>query len=93
MAAFTMTLSIRNTSCLSSRALGDEDLWSATGQIRHLTGIGGQMMRSETMAEPLERVETSYDGKTDRWQNFRGVGLNDRREYVFDESSFRWKAL
>jgi hypothetical protein len=27
----------------------------------------------------------------DRWQDFRGVGLNDRREYVFDESSFRWK--
>jgi len=88
-----MTLSIRNTSCLSSRALGDEDLWSATGQIRHLTGIGGQMMRSETMAEPLGQIETSYDRRTDRWQGFRGIGLADKKEYVFDENLFRWKTL
>jgi hypothetical protein len=51
----------------------------------------GQMMRPETMVEPLERVQGSYDRKTDRWQGFRGVGLTDKKEYVFDESSFRWK--
>jgi len=60
-------------------------------QIGHLTGIVGHMMRPETMAEPLGQVETSYDRKSDRWQGFRGVGLNDRREYVFDESLYRWK--
>src|SRR5205807_2415759 len=32
-----------------------------------------------------------YERRSDRWQGFRGVGMNDRREYVFDESSFRWK--
>ena len=71
--------------------LADEELGSAMDQIAHLTGIFGQMMRPETMVEPLERVEASYDRKTDRWHGFRGVGLDDRREYVFDESLFRWK--
>ena len=85
MAAFTLTLSIRNTSCLSSRALGDEEVWSAMDQIRHLTDIVAQMMHPETMIEPLEQIEALYDRRTDRWQGFRGVGLNDRREYVFDE--------
>jgi len=54
-------------------------------QIRHLTDIVAQMMRPETMIEPLEQIEALYDRRTDRWQGFRGVGLNDRREYVFDE--------
>jgi hypothetical protein len=71
--------------------LGDEELGSAMDQIAHLTSIVGQMLRSETMIEPLGRVETRYDGGSDRWQGFRGVGLNDQREYVFDESAFRWK--
>jgi len=60
-------------------------------QIGHLTGIVGQMMRPETMVEPLSQVETSYNGKTDRWQGFRGVGSTDKKDYVFDESLFRWK--
>jgi hypothetical protein len=71
--------------------LEDEELGSAMDQIGHLTSIIAQMMRPEMMIEPLERVEASYDLRTDRWQNFRGVGLNDQREYFFDESLFRWK--
>ena len=60
-------------------------------QIRHLTGIVAQMMRPETRVEALEGVETSYDRTSDRLQGFRGVGLTDRKEHVFDESLFRWK--
>jgi hypothetical protein len=75
----------------SSGLLGDEELGSAMDQIGHLTGVVGHMMRPETMTEPLEQVETWYDRKSDRWQGFRGVGLTDRKEYVFDESAFRWK--
>ena len=93
-AGFTLTFIDQKVRLVFSLGLlGEEELGSAMDQIAHLTGIVAQMMRPETMVEALERVETSYDGKTDRWQNFRGVGLNDRREYVFDESSFRWKAL
>ena len=93
-AAFNLTFIDQKVRLVFSLGLlGEEELGSAMDQIAHLTGIVAQMMRPETMVEALERVETSYDGKTDRWQNFRGVGLNDRREYVFDESSFRWKAL
>ena len=91
-AAFTLTFADEKIwLTFSSGLLGDEELGSAMDQIGHLTGIVGQMMRPETMVEPLEQVETSYDRKTDRWQGFRGIGLNDRREYVFDESLFRWK--
>ena len=34
-------------------------------QIRHLTGIVGQMMCSEIMAELLGQIETSYDRTSD----------------------------
>src|SRR5438445_232665 len=56
-AAFTLTFAdekIRLT--FSSGLLGDEELGSAMDQIGHLTGIVGQMMRPETMVEPLEQV-------------------------------------
>jgi hypothetical protein len=90
-AAFTLTFAdekLRLT--FSSGLLGDEELGSAMDQIAHLTGIVGQMMRPETMIEPLEQVEASYDRRTDRWQGFRGVGVTDRKEYVFEETLFRW---
>src|SRR5438128_7426256 len=72
-AAFTLTFvdeKIRLT--FSSGLLGDEELGSAMDQIGHLTGIVGQMMRTEKMVEPIEKVETSYDGRTDRLQGFWG---------------------
>jgi hypothetical protein len=75
----------------STGLLEDEELGSAMDQIGHLTGIIGQIMRPETMSEPLERIEASYDRKTDRWQGFRGVGSADKKDYFFDESLFRWK--
>jgi hypothetical protein len=91
-AAFTLSFADEKVRLIfSSGVLDDEELGSAMDQIAHLTSIVGQMLRSETMVEPLGQVETWYDGKSDRWQDFRGVGLNDRKEYVFDESSFRWK--
>jgi hypothetical protein len=43
------------------------------------------------MVDPLERVQGSYDRKSDRWQGFWGVGSTDKKRYVFDESLFRWK--
>ena len=91
-AAFTLTFIDQKIHLVFSLGLlEDELLGSAMDQIGHLTGIVGQMMRPETMVEPLERVETSFDRRTDRWQGFRGVGLNDGRDYVFDEALFRWK--
>jgi hypothetical protein len=90
-AAFTLTFIDKVRLVFSLGPLGDEELGSAMDQIGHLTGVIGQMMRPETTVEPLERVETSYESKTDRWQGFRGVGLNDRKNYFFDESLFRWK--
>ena len=91
-AGFTLTFIDQKVRLVFSLGLlGEEELGSAMDQIAHLTGIVAQMMRPETMVEALERVETSYDGMTDRWQNFRGLGLTDKKEYVFDESLFRWK--
>jgi len=91
-AAFKLTFTDEKVQLVfSTGLLGDEELGSAMDQIAHLTGIVGQMMRPETMVEPLGQVETRYDGKSDRWQGFRGVGRTDKKEYVFDESIFRWK--
>ncbi len=91
-AAFTLTFAEEKVRLIFSLGLlGDEELGSAMDQIGHLTGIVGQMLRPETMIEPLERVETSYDRRTDRWQGFRGVGSTYKKEYFFDESLFRWK--
>jgi len=91
-AGFTLTFVDQKIRLVFSLGLlEDEELGSAMDQIAHLTGIMGQMMRPETMIEPLEQVEASFDRRTDRWQEFRGVGLNDRKEYFFDESLFRWK--
>ena len=91
-AGFTLTFINQKVRLVFSLGLlGQEELGSATDQIAHLTGIVAQMMRPETMIEPLGQVEASFDMRTDRWQGFRGVGLNDRRENVFDESAFRWK--
>jgi hypothetical protein len=91
-AAFTLTFTDEQIRLVfSSGLLENEELGSAMDQIGHLTGIVGQMLRPGTMVEPLAQVETSYDRKSDRWQGFRGVGLADKKEYVFDESVFRWK--
>src|SRR5712691_4290132 len=91
-AAFTLTFTCEKIRLIFSLGLlGNEELGSAMDQIAHLTSIVGQMLRSETMLEPLGQVETWYDRKSDRWQGFRGVGVTDKKEYVFDESLFRWK--
>jgi hypothetical protein len=91
-AAFTLIFTDEKLRLIFSLGLlGDEELGSAMDQIGHLTGIIGQMMRRETIVEPLGRVETWYDRKSDRWQGFRGVGLTDKKEYFFDETLFRWK--
>ena len=91
-AGFTLTFIDQKVRLVFSLGLlGEEELGSAMDQIAHLTSIVAQMMRPETMVEALERVETSYDRTTDRWQNFRGIGLTDKKEYVFHESLFRWK--
>ncbi len=91
-AAFTLTFVDQKIRLVFSIGLlGDEELGSAMDQLGHLTGIMGQMMRPEVTLGPLERVETSFNGKTDTWEGFRGIGSTDKTEYVFDESAFRWK--
>src|SRR5712664_1032387 len=90
-AAFTLTFIDKVSLVFSLGLLGDAELASALDQLSHLTGIVVQMMRPETMVDPLERVQGSYDRKSDRWQGFQGVGSTDKKRYVFDESSFRWK--
>jgi hypothetical protein len=93
-AAFSLTfVDQKRRFVFSLGLLEDEELGSAMDQIGHLTGVVGQMMRPETMVAPIARVETTYDRNTDRWQGFRGVGVTDGEEYVFDENLFRWKPV
>lgn len=77
----------------STGRLDDPALGSAMDQLAHLTGIIGQMLRPETMTEPIERITVSFDGKTDRWSDFKAVDSTGDKEYVFDESAFRWKSF
>src|SRR2546425_2130745 len=86
-AGFTLTfVDQRIRLVFSLGLLEDEELGSAIDQIAHLTGIIGEMMRPETMIEPLEEGEASFDRRTDRWQEVRGVGLDDRKEEFLDDT-------
>jgi hypothetical protein len=94
-AAVTFTFIGENRRLIFKSGVVDEkELSSALDQIGHLTGILGQMLRSETMERPLELVEAEYDKGSDRWHKFKGFSSTDRNEsYVFDESVFRWVRL
>ena len=60
--------------------------------IGHLTGIIGQMVRPETMIEPWGGLRHCMMRWADIYgRAFRGVGPIDKKEYVFDESLFRWE--
>ena len=75
----------------STGGLDDQALGSAMDQLANLTGVIGQMLRPETMNAILDRVEVSFDEKNDRWSDFRAFDPTGKREYVFDETLFRWK--
>ncbi len=69
----------------------EKELSSALDQIGHLTAIVGQMLRPENMDKPLEKIETIFDSKSDRWQSFQGFSSGEK--YIFDDSTFRWVPL
>jgi len=72
--------------------LEQRDLGSALDQIGHLTGIVGQMIRSETLDKPLQMVEGSYDRLSDGWSRFEGLTATDEK-YLFDDALYRWVRL
>ena len=90
-AAFTLTFNgpvlqfVFKCGVLEESALG-----SALDQIGHLTGVIGQMLRPDTMDQALVRIESTYDKRSDRWNDFRGSTSSAEESYVFDESVFRW---
>ena len=89
-AAFTFTFVDPEIRLIfNSGVLEERQLSSALDQMGHLTGIIRQMLRPETMEQPLRKVEASFDARSDRWHNFHGSSSNEDR-YVFDESLFRW---
>lgn len=68
--------------------VSEQEAASALDQIGHLTPIIGRMLLTETMTEPIELLETSFDGNSDRWEHFRGY--HSGKEFAFDDSTFRW---
>jgi hypothetical protein len=88
-AAFTFKfIAPENQLVFKSGVVGEREVASALDQIGHLTGVVGQMVRPETMQEPIETIEAVFDKKSDRWHGFRGFGPD--QNYVFDDSLFRW---
>lgn len=71
--------------------LTDDSLGSAMDQIAHLPAIIGQIISPDKMEERLDQVVAFFDPGSDRWYEFRGVDSTGKKEYVFDETSFRWK--
>ncbi len=91
-AAFTLTFVSTNSRLVfKSGAIEEKELASALDQIGHLTAIVGQMLRPENMDKPLEKMETLFDSKSDRWQSFQG--FSSGKKYIFDDSTFRWIPL
>src|SRR6266702_6229060 len=67
-AAFTLTFIAPETRItFKSGALGEKELGSALDQIGHLTAIVAQMLRPDKMDKPIEKVESTYDIRADRW--------------------------
>ena len=91
-AAFNLTFIGRETRLVfRSGTLGHEEMSSALDQVGHLTGLIHQMVRPETMSEPLGLIECSFDKVSDRWHDFRGFSLADEKKvYRFSETEFRW---
>lgn len=89
-AAFTITFGSSGKEVVFlTGTLSEAELPSALDQIGHLTAIIGQVLRAETMEQPIVKVEASYDRTSDRWHNFKGVSSSGDK-FVFSESTFRW---
>src|SRR5438034_6071745 len=89
-AAFTLTFIAPETRIsFKSGALGEKELGSALDQVGHLTMIIAQMLRPEKMDKPVEKIETVYDKKSDRWHEFQATSSADEK-YDFDETLSRW---
>ena len=89
-AAFTLTFIAPETQIIfNSGALGEKELGSALDQVGHLTMIVAQMLRPDRMDKPVEKIETKYDKRSDRWHEFQASSSTDEK-YVFDETLSRW---
>jgi len=89
-AAFTLTFIAPETRIIfKSGALGEKELGSALDQVGHLTMIVAQMLRPDRMDKPVEKIETKYDKRSDRWHEFQASSSTDEK-YVFDETLSRW---
>ncbi|HEX9196621.1 MAG TPA: hypothetical protein VF906_02385 [Candidatus Bathyarchaeia archaeon] len=89
-AAFTLTFVAPEIRLIfKSGPLGEKELGSALDQIGHLTAIVAQMLRPDKMDKPIEKVETTYDKRSDRWHEFQ-ASSSAGEKYVFDETLARW---
>jgi hypothetical protein len=71
--------------------LDTEEMSSAIDQIGHLTSIINMIAGLWDLDGRLGRIECSFDGRSDRWQNYRGYVLsNDREVFRFDDTSSKW---
>ncbi len=89
-AAFTLTFIAPEIRIIfRSGALSEKELGSALDQVGHLTMIVSHMLRPDKMDKPVEKIETVYDKRSDRWHEFQASSSTDER-YVFDETLSRW---
>jgi len=90
-AAFNLVFVDDSTKLVFKIGLLDSDqVSSALDQIGHLTSIVKKIAGSWTAKEPLAVFECIFDGRTDRWSEFRGHGFSGQPSLRFDDEKFAW---
>src|SRR6266581_5933687 len=90
-AAFNLVFADNSVRLIFKIGLLDSDqVSSALDQIGHLTSIVKKIADSWTAKEPLGVFECIFDGRTDRWHEFRGHGFSGQPSLRFDEEKFVW---
>ncbi len=88
-AAFVLVFAHDSTKLVFKIGLLDSDqVSSALDQIGHLTSIVKKIADSWTAKEPLGVFECIFDGRTDRWHEFRDHGFSGQPSLRFDEEKF-----
>jgi len=73
--------------------LDSEEAGSALDQVGHLTGIVKRITELLDLDESIDRLECTFDGRTDRWYDFRALSSPANRWYRFDERTSLWLPL
>jgi len=93
-AAFNLIFTHEKTRLIFKTGLLDsEQNDSALDQVGHLTSIVAKTTQSLNLNVPIDRFECTFDGKTDRWNDFRAFPGSADRSFRFDDEKSVWTSF